>query len=76
MSSSTVDGFKDMASDAILNAYDYDYVMDRIRPLFKGQAVYELIIARRESKVESVLPVEIEFPFRTVKKGTKKKKGE
>lgn len=64
---------EDTARDAILNAYDPDYVEKRIRPLFKGMPADEWITWRRESKVETVLPAEFEFPFRTAKKKAKKK---
>lgn len=63
---------EDTARDAILNAYNPDYVEKRIRPLFKGMPVDEWITWRRESKVETVLPAEFEFPFRTAKKKAKK----
>jgi len=57
----------------MLNAYDPDYVEKRIRPLFKGMPADEWITWRKESKVETVLPAEFEFPFRTAKKKTRKK---
>lgn len=66
---------EDTARDAILNAYDPDYVEKRIPPLFEGMPVEEWITSRKESKVETVLPVEYEFPFKITKKKAKKKGG-
>lgn len=34
---------------------------------YKEMSAYELITARMESKVELILPVEFEFPFKTTK---------
>ena len=39
----------------------------------KGMPADEWITWRKESKVETVLPAEFEFPFRTAKKKTRKK---
>lgn len=64
---------EDTARDAMLNAYNPDYVEKRIRPLFKDMPADEWITSRKESKVETVLPVEFEFPFKTMKKKSKKK---